>query len=125
MKTRLEHCPAQVRQSCHLEAGTEIVAIAGTLRLRWHDRSMDGLLDAAPVFALTLHEGESHRLAAPAMVEFEGLAHGADVAILQPERRFAWRRLRACLHACLHAWSRAWSRAARVSPYCEGPRRSR
>lgn len=52
----------------NLRCGSTIVAIDGTLRVEYRDRSLDWLVDSVPSVSVTVAEGAPHVLACNALV---------------------------------------------------------
>ncbi len=75
--------PDQI-QIAKLRRGSSIVAVEGTLRLRYRDGSLNWLLDAAPVNDLRLGEGEQYRLPCNAFVEIRATGKTAAVGAIEP-----------------------------------------
>jgi len=80
--TRRERCPALRPATCHVGRGTELVVLEGRLRLRWNEANPDGLDGGVHWQLQVLSAGESHRFAAAARAELQGLRGEAVVLVL-------------------------------------------
>ena len=67
-----------------LRAGSTILALEGTLRLRYREESLNWLLDAAPVNGLLVCEGQQYRLPCDAFVEISAEGKTAAVGAIAP-----------------------------------------
>lgn len=77
------YVPGQIHV-VRLRRGSSIVAIEGTLRLRYRDESLNWLLDAAPVSRVRLGDGEGYRLPCDAFVEISTAGQTAAVGAVEP-----------------------------------------
>jgi hypothetical protein len=78
-----QYVPGQIHVT-RLRRGSSIVAIEGTLRLRYRDASLNWLLDAAPVNRVRLGEGEGYRLPCDAFVEIGAAGKTAALGAVEP-----------------------------------------
>lgn len=77
------YVPGQIHVT-RLRRGSSIVAIEGTLRLRYRDESLNWLLDAAPANHVRLDEGDGYRLPCDAFVEISAGGKNAAVGAVEP-----------------------------------------
>ncbi|MDB5965483.1 MAG: hypothetical protein JWQ72_1983 [Polaromonas sp.] len=104
------HLPDGACFTARLQAGSLVVALAGTLHLSAAPQWLAGQL-LQP--RLQLHEGESHEVPESGWVTLHAAAGGADILVHRaPRPRGAWQALLQQIAQAVHAWYRASRRVA-------------
>ena len=79
----MRYVPGHIHTT-RLRGGCSIIAMQGTLRLRYRDASLSWLLDAAPANDLRLGEGEQYRVPCDAIVEISAEGKTSAVGAIEP-----------------------------------------
>ncbi|NRO96460.1 hypothetical protein GWC77_11005 [Paraburkholderia sp. NMBU_R16] len=79
----MRYVPGQIHVT-RLRRASSIVAIEGTLTLRYRDESLNWLLDATPINHVRLGEGEGYRLPCDAFVEISTAGKTGAVGAVEP-----------------------------------------